>query len=317
MKGDFTRSTFRPHKRYSAVRMQQGRVQLDADWNEELDILQHLDGATRIDVIGHAGAPKDDTGGFQIGVLPGGSDLTISAGRMYVGGMLTELAGTPQPIVSVTAAQLTLGSLSADREPLKAPQWLELAADGVVPITVQITAVDPNEPILTFAPTLSAAQVAALSSASGRRATRIATYLTQSDLPDAPSASTTTPPTLALTDGSYLAYLDVWARHVTTLEDPDLREVALGGPDTATRSQTVRQVRLVSVTADEATAGCGGAVAAFDTRAAPGSGRLSARAEPQKGSGSDCLIPADAGFRRLENQLYRVEIHAAGPLGTA
>ena len=42
---------------------------------------------------------------------------------------------------------------------------------------------------------------------------------------------------------SYLAYLDVWERHVTWLEDEGIREVALGGPDTCTRVQTVWQVR--------------------------------------------------------------------------
>ena len=36
--GDFTRTTFDPTHHYSGVRMQQGRVQLDADWNEQLDI---------------------------------------------------------------------------------------------------------------------------------------------------------------------------------------------------------------------------------------------------------------------------------------
>jgi hypothetical protein len=38
MKGDFSRFTFKKEKHYSSVRMQQGRVQLDADWNEQMDI---------------------------------------------------------------------------------------------------------------------------------------------------------------------------------------------------------------------------------------------------------------------------------------
>ena len=38
MKGDFTRDTFKKEKHYSGVRMQQGRVQVDADWNEQVDI---------------------------------------------------------------------------------------------------------------------------------------------------------------------------------------------------------------------------------------------------------------------------------------
>ncbi|HEX3531938.1 MAG TPA: DUF6519 domain-containing protein, partial [Thermoanaerobaculia bacterium] len=37
MKGDFSRDTFRKRKHYNRVRMQQGRVQLDADWNEQGD----------------------------------------------------------------------------------------------------------------------------------------------------------------------------------------------------------------------------------------------------------------------------------------
>ena len=35
MKGDISRETFDVAKHYSGVRMQQGRVQTDADWNEQ------------------------------------------------------------------------------------------------------------------------------------------------------------------------------------------------------------------------------------------------------------------------------------------
>lgn len=34
MSGDYSRFTFDPHNDFSGVLMQQGRVQLDADWNE-------------------------------------------------------------------------------------------------------------------------------------------------------------------------------------------------------------------------------------------------------------------------------------------
>jgi hypothetical protein len=57
MKGDFSRSTFDPRKHYSGVRMQQGRVQLDADWNENLDILLRRIETETIDVIGECGVP--------------------------------------------------------------------------------------------------------------------------------------------------------------------------------------------------------------------------------------------------------------------
>jgi hypothetical protein len=65
MKGDFTRLTFDPQKRYSGVLMQQGRVQLDADWNEQLDIIMHRIETETRDFIGMSGAPVDDPG-FEV-----------------------------------------------------------------------------------------------------------------------------------------------------------------------------------------------------------------------------------------------------------
>ena len=42
MKADLTRISYDPVKGFSRVLMQQGRVQLDADWNEQASILLHL-----------------------------------------------------------------------------------------------------------------------------------------------------------------------------------------------------------------------------------------------------------------------------------
>jgi hypothetical protein len=58
MPGDFSRKTFDKKKHYSGVLMQQGRVQLDADWNEELDIGQYRTFTETKDVIGAAGVPR-------------------------------------------------------------------------------------------------------------------------------------------------------------------------------------------------------------------------------------------------------------------
>lgn len=49
------------------------------------------------------------------------------------------------------------------------------------------------------------------------------------------------------TDASYWVYLDVWERHVTSLEDDSIRESALGGPDTCSRAQVAWQVRALDV----------------------------------------------------------------------
>ncbi len=115
--------------------------------------------------------------------------------------------------------------------------------------------------------------------------------------------------------GTYRAYLDVWTRHLTALERPELREVALGGPDTATRTQTVWQVRIDPTSLPPATT-CADTPDGWTPVAVP-AGRLRARGAPMPVSTNDCLVPAGGGYRRLENQLYRVEVHAPGAAGTA
>jgi hypothetical protein len=65
MRGDFTRVTFDPGKHYSRVLMQQGRVQVDADWNEQSAILQHHLRMLTRDVVGPHAGPADDFG-FEI-----------------------------------------------------------------------------------------------------------------------------------------------------------------------------------------------------------------------------------------------------------
>ena len=55
MKGDFTRLTFDPRKHYTGVLKQQGRVDLDADWNEYVEIRDYLSRTEAQDVIGLCG----------------------------------------------------------------------------------------------------------------------------------------------------------------------------------------------------------------------------------------------------------------------
>ncbi len=54
-------------------------------------------------------------------------------------------------------------------------------------------------------------------------------------------------------DASYWVYLDVWERHVTSLEDDSIREAALGGPDTCSRAQVAWQVKALDVTSSAQT----------------------------------------------------------------
>src|SRR5829696_7420620 len=65
MRGDFSRDTFDPRRHYSRVLMQQGRVQLDADWNEQGAILLHAVRTLARDVFGAHAGPRDVLG-FEI-----------------------------------------------------------------------------------------------------------------------------------------------------------------------------------------------------------------------------------------------------------
>jgi hypothetical protein len=162
MKGDFSRNTFDPRKRYSRVLMQQGRVQLDADWNEQGAIFTHYLRALAADLIGPHGGPGDS---FKVHALtnarghPIPNDFSIQAGHYYVDGILCE---------NEEAAAYT--------------QQPAFPFPGVPPLQVGNT---------------------------------------------------------------YVVYLDVWERHVSYVEDTHIREVALGGADTATRAQVVWQVKVL------------------------------------------------------------------------
>jgi len=93
---DNSRYTFNPRKDYSGVVMQQGRVQLDADWNEWLAELTRRIRAGTLDIMGRAVYPATTPHAFEI-TLPGSGALMIGPGRMYVDGLLVENHGEPKP----------------------------------------------------------------------------------------------------------------------------------------------------------------------------------------------------------------------------
>ena len=74
MRGDFSRQTFDADQHYTAVLMQQGRVQLDADWNEQQSINRHRTGTDGRNLVGPAGAPRAAPG---FSITPQGNDLLI------------------------------------------------------------------------------------------------------------------------------------------------------------------------------------------------------------------------------------------------
>lgn len=125
-----------------------------------------------------------------------------------------------------------------------------------------------------------------------------------------------------------LVYLAAWERLITAVEDPEIREAALGanGPDTAARAQVVWQVRATrrlpngdelprNIDPDEIERRWPEWMAQWQPMER---GQLRARSMlPETDERDVCAIPPESRYRGAENQLYRVEIHTGGAAGTA
>jgi hypothetical protein len=88
---DISRAAFDPRKHYASVRMQQGRVILDDDWNDKERIAAEDQRQGRIDVIGPAGSPDN---GFRISkptLVNKQINFDIEDGTFYVGGLRLEM----------------------------------------------------------------------------------------------------------------------------------------------------------------------------------------------------------------------------------
>jgi hypothetical protein len=131
---------------------------------------------------------------------------------------------------------------------------------------------------------------------------------------------------LTQTGSALQVYLEVWERLVTDLDDPCLREPALGMADTTARLQTVwrvvaefeRPVPPVGQTSGLPTSATMSPCcqAMYDVSTPPAPGGMSAQTG---GPSADCGCDpvAAAGYQGVENQTYRVEIHNGGDETTA
>lgn len=238
-KGDFTRDTFDPINQYSRVLMQQGRVQLDADWNEQVSIMLHNLRSLACDLGGeHWGS---EVAGFKIGIN-GNNNLTIGSGHYYVKGILCE--------AGLDGNKSLLYSEQPDY-PISEDSEAE-AIDGLLNNI-------PNDKVL-------------------------------------------------------LVYLDVWERHITYVYDDTIREVALGGADTATRAKVVWQVKVISIPNPKKQGTNNEEKPVITTNGEnfikPGTGTLCAKVKTKsENDNNPCLVAPESRYRGTENQLYRVEIH--------
>jgi hypothetical protein len=252
MGADVSRVRLDPFRDFAGVVLQQGRLLLDADFNEYVALLDRRLRAETSDLTSfgpdpkHAGVswvPRQTPDGFR--VTASGGTLAIGRGRMYVDGLLAENHGVSPAGFDPLLCERTG---TADTPYDEQPYW---------------PAPDP--------------------------------------LPSG---------------GPHLAYLDVWQREVTHLEDPSLVEIAVG-VDTTARLQTAWQVRLLP--------NVGNATCASDDEDVPGwldlirpsAGRLTTGTVDVDPADDPCALPPTGGYRGLENQTYRVEVHAGGAPGTA
>jgi len=139
------------------------------------------------------------------------------------------------------------------------------------------------------------------------------TPILYSEQPGYPFSGDPTPDQLKDGKRGVLVYLDVWERHISFEQDDRMREVALGGPDTCSRSQVVWQVRVLLEPppppgVERPVFNC----KAVDKLPQSGTGRLRARARLDKPPTELCSIPPESRYRGAENQLYRVEVHQGG-----
>ncbi len=297
MKGDFARVTFEPALHYSQVFQQQGRVLLEADWNEQGAIQLHLLRVLATDLVGPcwaAGANSfviDTTDPDDANKTAALEEWRLSAGHFYVDGILC-----------VSEALCTL-------------------------------AAQPYRPTPDYG------------IADGKSGFENA-------------------------KGPYALWLDVWERHLSSVEAPDIKDVALNGPDTCSRAQVVWQLRMLTRgeagqslqitldalrrhhdaldktsdearqlaelikrfegdgsksldqifaalggTADEertADAACEALRRVLNLRETYALPQLRAQLQPPESDEDPCVVAADARYRGCENQLYRVEIHEGG-----
>ena len=263
MKGDFTRDTFKPDKHYQQVLMQQGRAQLDADWNEQAAIDSRRDATTTNALTGHCGGPADHAA-FGLFTAPARlsahdkARLTALFGALPAAQQPVDLSGTTPTFALKRPGDFFLspGRYYVD--------GVQCENEFAIPFSAQPDRLD--------APTLP--------------------VLTQGQPPK-----------------PYLVFLDVWHRHITALDDGGIREPALGGPDTGTRIKTVWQVRALEMGEPNADSPCATPVGASDALLQPSDARLTADTAKTTSDDDPCEVPESAGYKSLENQLYRVEIH--------
>ncbi len=295
MKGDFTRDTFHPAKHFSRVLMQQGRVTLDADHNEQTAIeLRYLRTLAR-DVIGPYAAPAGADGGFALAVDANGV-FTISQGRYYVDGILVEndtdnCTYKTQPDFPVPADDALLAAMTGNTDASQSFWvYLDVWERHITPIEDDSI----REKALGGPDTCTRAKV---------------TWQVKA-LPLTPQLTKV----LAAAEQKVIAQIDaLWTKKA------QLEKQFQAATDTATQVSLLKQLQPVDDELARLTRLS--LLPVHETLLSQlvrlSNASLAARVDPGLKIEDACITPPDSKYRGAENQLYRVEIHRGGTAGQA
>ncbi|HSZ60716.1 MAG TPA: DUF6519 domain-containing protein [Terriglobales bacterium] len=248
MGSDRARVTYDPKQQYRSVVMQQGRVTLEADWNEASQIASEELRRETLDFVGPCGTPDN---GYEILLSSSPSnapyDFSILPGTMYVGGVRAHLLET-----------VDYNSQT---------DWLD---NG------------PEDPL----------------------------WVSLSSLPGSPPIS------------DEFVYLYLREQEVSAVEDQDLKDIALGGPDTAQRTRLLQRFVRVACGGSDCASGLTAAETQWatlgltfdsDTMRLKSSSTLEVSFLNPAQNQTPCQPQASGGYVDPDNQLIRVQIAGIDP----
>lgn len=290
MKGDFARFTFDPTLHYSQVLQQQGRVLLEADWNEQGRIQLHLLRTLVRDLVGPCWAAGD---GFTITGSSTNADGTtkslpltdwqLKSGHFYVDGILcvneADCTLAIQPNAPTPDYGVSDGSSGFENPPTNFALWLDVWERHLCAVEAPATA----DVALDGVDTASRAQVVWQ---------------------------------LRMLDQ---ALADQWLGNITTALNARAQATSDPAAAASIKQQQTEVANLRSSIDGQGNnnSPCIAVRQLLGARATYALPRLSAVLGPAPADSDPCAIAADARYRGCENQLYRVEIHQGSLAGTA
>ena len=335
MKSDFSKIKFDKDKHYSKVNIQQGSILLDSDLNEASDIQNYHHRTSLKDVIGKCGVPAENPGFEIIGnseALFAWENITVEDNpdnetlRDFIRNNFDarwlddDLKRPPHELFTKSTDGKTISAASGNRG-----NDIDIVLnDDNTAASLSVDKIKKFDFIVKFGQDEKTHlhskwfQIGAGHCYTDGILVQNEAKIDGSRQPDLPVPypyNVTDNPDLPLADfGLYLVYLRVWERLITPLQDPEITEKAVGDANTTTRAKVIWQVWLTRV--PDETRCSSSPVEAWDNIIQPSSCKLRARSKPTMPTNEPCQLPPGAGYRGLENQLYRIEIHDPGVVGS-